>query len=356
MSITIRQIADMAQVSRGTVDRVIHGRYGVDPEIRNRVLQIMEELNYTPNAMARALKGAQNPIRLGSIVPSRTNPFYIDIHAGIDEASRYYAQYGIEVIKLEMECSTADCLIDCIDRLEAEGVRGMMLVPIADDAARERMNRLPDTIPVVTYNSDITGTKRLCFVGNDHVAAGRVAGQLMSLILPERGNVLMTISQSDLLAHVERLEGFRAELKRLKPSLKCIGPEFTYERESTAYEVVFRAINRDEDLAGVYVAGGGQQAAAQALYDSRRAGRIKMICHDLLPKTVEFVKTGVVDFTLGQEPFLQGYMPVELLYEYHMFSRAPRMEKLFTRIDIRVRDNVDQKGYEVFTGFNAREL
>jgi len=355
MRVTIRQIADMAQVSRGTVDRVIHGRYGVDPEIRARVLRIMEELNYTPNAMARALKGAQNPIRLGSIVPSRTNPFYIDIHAGIDEASRYYAQYGIEVIKLEMESSTTDCLIDCIDRLEAEGVRGMMLVPIADEAARERINRLPDTIPVVTYNSDITGTKRMCFVGNDHVAAGRVAGQLMSLILPGSGNVLLTISQSDLLAHVERLEGFRAELNRLKPGLKCIGPEFTYEKESAAYDVVSRAIRKDEDLVGIYVAGGGQQAAAQALYDSPRSGRIKMICHDLLPKTVEFVKTGVVDFTLGQESFLQGYMPVEILYEYHMFGRTPRTEKLFTRIDIRVRDNVDQKGYEVFTGLDARE-
>ena len=191
MRITIREIADMAQVSRGTVDRVIHDRYGVDPKIRTRVLEIMEQLNYTPNAMARALKGTQNPIRIGCIVPSRVNPFYSDIHAGIDEASRYYAQYGIEVVKLEMECSTSACLIDCMDRLETEGVRGMMLVPIADDEVRERINRLPDAIPIITYNSDIAGTNRMCFVGNDHLAAGRVAGQLMGLILPEHGSVLL---------------------------------------------------------------------------------------------------------------------------------------------------------------------
>ncbi|NLF26612.1 MAG: substrate-binding domain-containing protein [Clostridiales bacterium] len=354
MRVTIRQIADMAQVSRGTVDRVIHGRYGVDPEIRSRVLGIMEEQGYTPNAMARALKGSQNPIRIGSIMPSSANLFYMDIRAGIDEASRSYEQYGVEVVKLEMECATADCLIRCIDQLEAEGVRGMMLVPIADDAVRERLNRLPDSIPVVTYNSDITGTRRLCFVGNDLLAAGRVAGQLMGLLLPERGNVLLVISQSDLLAHVERLTGFRTALNRLKPGVRCVGPEYTYEKESIAYEVVSRAISADSELAGIYVAGGGQQAAAQALADSPGAGRIRMICHDLLPKTVEFVKAGMVDFTLGQEPFLQGYMPIELLYEYHMFDRAPLTDKLLTRIDIRVRDNVDQKGYEVFTGFNAR--
>lgn len=356
MRVTIQKIADMAQVSRGTVDRVIHGRYGVDPEIRARVLRIMEQLEYKPNAMARALKGSRNPVRFGSIVPSVTNPFFRDIHAGIDEASRYYGQYGIEVLKLEMERSTADCLIGCIDRLEAEGVRGMMLVPVVDNAVRERINRLPDTIPVITYNSDISGTKRLCFVGNDHTAAGRVAGQLMSLILPERGNVLIIIGQSDILAHMERMTGFRLELARLKPGVVCIGPEHTCEKESLAYGIISEAIVREAELVGIYVAGGGQQAAGQALADSPQARHIKMICHDLLPKTRELIKSGIVDFTLGQEPFLQGYMPIELLYEYHMLDQIPAEDKLFTRIDIRVRDNIDQKGYEIFTRLNRRGL
>ncbi|MEG1605343.1 MAG: substrate-binding domain-containing protein, partial [Clostridia bacterium] len=106
---------------------------------------------------------------------------------------------------------------------------------------------------------------------------------------------------------------------------------------------------------GIYVAGGGQQAAARALAQSGRAGQVKMVCHDMLPETVKYVKSGVVDFTIGQEAFVQGYMPVEILYEYHMFGRRPRLDTLFTRIDIRMQDNVSIKGYEVFTGLYSME-
>ena len=70
MASTLKQIAEIANVSRGTVDRVIHGRSGVDPKTRARVLAVMQELDYKPNAMAQALRGMQNAFRIGAIVPS----------------------------------------------------------------------------------------------------------------------------------------------------------------------------------------------------------------------------------------------------------------------------------------------
>ena len=50
MASTLKQIAEIANVSRGTVDRVIHGRYGVDPKTRARVLAVMQELDYKPSS------------------------------------------------------------------------------------------------------------------------------------------------------------------------------------------------------------------------------------------------------------------------------------------------------------------
>ena len=176
MASTLKQIAEVANVSRGTVDRVIHGRYGVDPKTRARVLAVMQELDYKPNAMAQALRGMQNAFRIGAIVPSEANPFYIDVNSGIDEASKMAATYGMEVIKLTMDHVTVEDQIGCIDRLESENVCGIMLVPIEDQRIRERINRLPESIPVITFNSDISGTKRMCFVGNDHMAKAKEYG------------------------------------------------------------------------------------------------------------------------------------------------------------------------------------
>ena len=350
MASTLKQIAEAANVSRGTVDRVIHGRYGVDPKTRARVLAVMQELDYKPNAMAQALRGMQNSFRIGAIVPSQENPFYNDINSGIDEASKMAATYGMEVIKLTMDQVTVENQIDCFDRLEEMDVCGIMLVPIEDPRIRERINRLPDSIPVITFNSDISGTKRMCFVGNNHIMAGRTAGQLMSLVVRDAGKIALLISQVDFLAHTERIRGFCQVFEEDRRSgIEMIGPYLTYESEERAYEIVKDLIRREENLVGIYVAGGGQQAAARAVAQSGYSGKIHMICHDMLPDTIRYVQERVVDFTIGQEAFVQGYMPIEIFRDYHMFGRKPKLNRLFTGIDIRSRENISLKGYEVFT-------
>ena len=351
MAATLKQIAEIANVSRGTVDRVVHGRYGVDPKTRARVLAVMQELDYKPNAMAQALRGMQNAFRIGAIVPSEANPFYIDINSGIDEASKMAATYGMEVIKLTMDHVTVDDQIGCIDRLVSMNVCGIMLVPIDDQRIRKRINSLPESIPVITFNGDISGTKRMCFVGNDHIMAGRTAGQLMSMVAREPGKMALMISQMDFLAHIERIRGFCQVFDEERRSdIEMIGPYMTYESEEKAYDIVKDLVHREKDLVGVYIAGGGQQSAARALAQSGQAGRIHMICHDTLPDTIRYVKERVVDFTIGQEAFMQGYMPIEIFRDYHMFGRKPKLNRLFTGIDIRSRENISLKGYEVFTG------
>lgn len=350
MRITLKQIAEAANVSRGTVDRVLHGRYGVDPQTRAKVLAVMDDLNYNPNVMARALRGMQNSFRIGAIVPSETNPFYLDVNAGIDEASKMAASYGMEVIKLKMDQVTVEQQISCIDRLEEENVCGIMMVAIEDPRVRARINELPESIPVITFNSDISGTKRMCFVGNDHIMAGRTAGQLMTIVAREGGKIALLISQINFLAHVERITGFcQVFNEEARSDIEMIGPYMTYESESRAYETVRDLLKREKDLVGIYMAGGGQQAAARALAESDRAGQVHMICHDILPDTIKYIQERVVDFTLGQEAFVQGYMPIEIFRDYHMFGRKPKLSKIFTTIDIRSRENISLKGYEVFT-------
>ena len=250
-----------------------------------------------------------------------------------------------------MEHVTVEEQLDCIDRLEGMNVCGIMLVPIEDQRIRERINRLPESIPVITFNSDISGTKRMCFVGNDHIMAGRTAGQLMSMVARESGKMALLISQMDFLAHIERVRGFCQVFDEERRSdIEMIGPYMTYESEEKAYDIVKDLIYRENELVGIYVAGGGQQAAARALARSGRAGRIHMICHDTLPDTIRYVKERVVDFTIGQEAFMQGYMPIEIFRDYHMFGKKPKLSRLFTGIDIRSRENISLKGYEVFTG------
>lgn len=350
MAVTLKEIADAAKVSRGTVDRVLHGRDGVNEETRKRVLEIIEQMHYNPNVMARALKTSNKTIKIGVIVRSENNAFFIDVIQGIQAAARSAASYGIEVICLKMESINPQRMIEQIDHLERMGVNGIAMIGVESMQVCNRINALPDSIPVITYNSDMTHTKRMCFVGNDHLVAGRTAGCLMHTALRKPGKIALLISQIEMKAHLERITGFKQIFDEDAHSeFDFIGPYMTYEMEEAAYDIVQELLNREKDLVGIYVAGGGQQSAGRALAQSSRAGEVHMVCHDLLPETIEYVQRGIVDFTIGQDAFEQGYMPIELFKDYYILGRKPSMEKLYTRIDIRTRENITFKGYEVFT-------
>lgn len=75
MKVTIRKIAELAGVSRGTVDKVLHERPGVSDEVRTRVKAVMQEQGYQPVIHHKA---QQEPVRryhLAVIIPRLTNPF-----------------------------------------------------------------------------------------------------------------------------------------------------------------------------------------------------------------------------------------------------------------------------------------
>jgi len=80
---TVKEIAKLAGTSRGTVDRVLHNRPGVAKEVQERVLQVIEEHNFKPNTLARALSRKQVPKTVGVILNSMGNPFFDDVLEGI---------------------------------------------------------------------------------------------------------------------------------------------------------------------------------------------------------------------------------------------------------------------------------
>lgn len=350
MAITIKEIAELAGVSRGTVDRVIHGRYGVDPAVVSRVEAILKQLNYTPNTVAKALKKAQKHIKIGIIVPNSRNPFFLDILKGFNEAGKVYESYGVRMILSELDQTRAKDQLVCIDRMLHEGVDGLIIAAIDDEAIVQKVNTIAHRVPTITYNTDLTNSRRICFVGQDHVASGSVAADLMGKSLHREGKVAVLISQWDMLAHAQRAKGFRSTLGRNHEQFELLETLETYESDELAFRVVSELIAQTEDLVGIYVAGGGQAGAGRALEKSGKADRIVMICCDLTPDVVELVKLGIVDYTIGQEPFVQGYMPVKIMYEYIVMNIRPKWEQLFTHIDIRVRENISLKGFEVFTG------
>jgi LacI family transcriptional regulator len=105
MTITIKDVAQRAEVSIQTVSIVLNRRVNVRPKTRSRVLKACEELNYTPNAVARSLVTRKSKT-IGVIVTNIRNPIYGDIIATINEVA--------EAGRTRMKSWSRDCSLSKI--------------------------------------------------------------------------------------------------------------------------------------------------------------------------------------------------------------------------------------------------
>jgi LacI family transcriptional regulator len=144
MYVTIKDIAKKANVSITTVSRVLNKEEGVGDETRARILKIIEESGYRPNAVARGLV-TKKTNTLGLILPDISNPFFPDIVRGAEDASN---KYGYNIIL----CNTDDSLEKektCINILKEKCVDGIMYTSTIQTHTEHIKNLTDGNIPYV---------------------------------------------------------------------------------------------------------------------------------------------------------------------------------------------------------------
>lgn len=119
---TIKQIAEKAGTSRGTVDRVLNGRGNVNPELAKRILDIAERERYQPNQLAQALIRSRQRTHIGMVIPSVGNPFFDEVLRGAQSRARKLSSYGTTLTIREIKGYDAATQLQAMRRLVAEGV------------------------------------------------------------------------------------------------------------------------------------------------------------------------------------------------------------------------------------------
>ncbi|HOW07896.1 MAG TPA: LacI family DNA-binding transcriptional regulator, partial [Flexilinea sp.] len=94
MAGTIKEIARIANVSRGTVDRALNDRPGVNKEVAQRIKEIARAMDYKPNSVAKALATRNRQFVIGVLINSIGNPFFDDVILGIEAAGQEIEDFG----------------------------------------------------------------------------------------------------------------------------------------------------------------------------------------------------------------------------------------------------------------------
>ena len=144
MGVTIRQIAEAAGVSRGTVDRALNNRGRIRPEVAERIRKIAAEMGYKPNQLGRALSMSRNNIKVGVILQGAETPFMQEVLKGIEAARMEAENLGGTVIVHTIEHQSAKDVLLAMEKMREEEVNGIAMVPLDEERVKKEIDRFVD--------------------------------------------------------------------------------------------------------------------------------------------------------------------------------------------------------------------
>lgn len=336
---TIKEIASLAGVSRGTVDRVLNHRGAVSPQTEQKIWEIVQALDYKPNKAGIVLAAQKKNLKLGVVLLGLSTPFYDDVLIGVRSKAAELEGYNCSVLIRQTEYSLEQQLA-AIDELLGEGVNGLAISPYNDMQIREKINELYDRgIPVVTLNTDIENSKRIAYVGSNFYRSGETAAGLMHLMTKGCINVGIVSGSRNVLCHTERIAGFQRVIQSYG-NIHIVDTVTNNDDEVESYELTAGLLRTHPEINALYFSAGGVYGGCRAVLSAGRDKDMTIITNDMVDTTRDYMEKGLIAATICQQPFLQGYNPLSILFTYLTTGELPLTEHNYVDVEIRIKENL----------------
>ncbi len=341
--IRIKDIARIANVSIGTVDRVIHNRGEVSQATREKIRKLLLEYDYKPDIIASSL-ALKRLVRLVTLMPNVVNEhaFWRLPQEGINKAMDELVHYDISLESVYFDQFSPDDFVEQIKRIPYEEVDGVLFAPVFQEESVDFLNRCEQAqIPVVLFNSYVEGPSVRSFVGQDAYQSGYVAAKLIDYgIEPGRDVVVINMSaRRDHYPHIiNRESGFRSYFVKQSNRLNQLIPIDLHGADDQKMKSKLDTIWKQFDIAGLFVTNSRVYRVAQYLAD-QGARNVRLVGYDLLPESIEYLKRDYIDFLISQKPEEQAFRGLSTLFNLVVFNREPE-EKQLLPIDIITRENL----------------
>lgn len=328
MAVTIQKIAELSGVSRGTVDRVLHGRPNVNPMIREKVVRAAEKLGYQPPVPPKSADCRQAAI----LIPQWTDGYFNrQIVSGIRKALRYIADPSFVLTEQPLRTMTMQELLRAMDEQIRSGVDGLIIRAENTPEVRAAIEQaVQQGVTVITYDADVPHSGRLCHAGQDLVRAGAIAAGVMARLIRPPEHVLIVTGNLRMEAHKGRVDGFCRRLLELGFSEDAYRVIETNEMPELTGELVAQALQADSHLHAVYMACQPLSGCIAGIRKARRTTRPHIVCNDLTPTAKRYLREGTVDFVIGQSFSQESFHAVLAMYQMLLRGVKPKRELYYT--------------------------
>jgi len=341
MSLTIRDIAALAGVSRGTVDRVLHNRGRVAPEIEERIQAIIRECNYKPSRAAQQLSMRKQGIRCGFISRVDQNGFWSIIIRSMTRAEQELAEYGIAIEKRYFDYCYPETQLEMINELVDSGISALVIVPLDDEIIRCRLQELSDSgMPIILLQSEVTGFEPMCYIGSNYYVSGQTAAGLLHNFTGGRSlRILLFNGSRHLSSHVMRRQGFLDELEAYHVEHKVTEVDDITVDPEYAYRQAYSWLEKCPDVDAVFTVPDNAAAVSKGIRDTGRIGKLVHIGYGMTDATRPCILDGSLSATIGHRAEQQGYMPFSILLDYFSTGQLPESRRVLMLNDIFIKQN-----------------
>lgn len=342
-NLRIKDIARLAGVSPGTVDRVLHDRGRVSERALEKVMKVMNEIEYKPNLIARSLSSSKK-YRIGVMIPNpESDPYWAQTEQGIFQAKADWAQYGIVIDSYLFDQYNKDSFnLKTLEILSTK-LDGIVVAPIFYDEALILFKVLENNnIPYILFNTNIPVAHALSFIGQDLFHSGLLAAKLLSLGQVDGGKLAVVHMDEDIHNSIHLLEKERGFCDYFKHKNKFSFEieEFNLNPKDPLFNNQFNALLDDSQLRGIFVSTSKGTSIVASMLENHGKKDIRLIGYDMLDDNLKYLNSGVVDFLINQNPKRQSFLGISHMANYLLFKKVAPKTELFP-LEIITQQNVD---------------
>jgi len=314
--IRILEIARLANVSIGTVDRALHGRKEISEATRKRILRIAAEHGYRPNLAARALSVGKPAITIGVCIPREVHYFYDELHDGITSEARRYGDLGVEIVYCPFQRLGVGEVDKLRELLSAKPQVAAVCPGEPQNLASLIEQAEKQNTRVICVASDAPGTARSSVVCVDPVVNGHMAAELMSRFLLPKSDVAIVTGMAATEDHRKKVQAFSEMFPSYSSGGRVLEVVEGHDEEDETFQKVYALLSRHRTLEGLYVSTANCLPVCHAIGARALHGKVRLITTDLFKEMVPYFEKGTILASIHQRAYAQGQIAVRLSVDY----------------------------------------
>lgn len=276
----------------------------------------------TGGKSSAATAGTGKTFTIAMIAKSSTNPVFLSGRAGADSAAAELSkQYGVNVKVDWLTPPNEDATIQA-QRIASAVNSGANAILLSASDAGKLIGAVNEAVargvPVMTFDSDVAGSKRFSFYGGDDAQMGRQVMRELATQMGGKGKIAILGGSQNAPNLQKRVAGVKEEAKRY-PGITILNTFYHAETPQDAAAEVIRAHNAYPAIQG-WAMIGGWALFTRALLNDLDPSRLKIVSVDALPAELPYVERGLAPVLLAQPTYLWGYVSVKTIFD-HVYLR-----------------------------------